>query len=146
MKLPEIKSPFNKEVSFGSMFSACFDIEAAEDIILVPNRPTAVPTGLQFRDDLDRTFRKCYCVQIMSRSGLSLKGVQVFNAPGIIDGDYTDEIKIILNYVGEGEYKVSKGDRIAQGTIVEVSYEQLNLRSISNAGTTRTGGLGSTGI
>lgn len=145
MKLPEFKSPFNKEVNFGTTLAACFDIESAEDVILVPNKPTAVPTGLFLLDNNDKYFNEYYCVQIMSRSGLSLKGVQVFNAPGIIDTDYKDEIKIILNYIGEGDYKVSKGDRIAQGMLVELSYDQVNLRDSSDAGSTRTGGFGSTG-
>ena len=144
MKLAEYKSPFNKEVKFGTNLAACFDIEAAEDVILVPNKPTAVPTGL-FLVSEDKYFRDYFCVQIMSRSGLSLKGVQVFNAPGIIDADYKDEIKVILNYIGEGEYKVSKGDRVAQGMIVELSYDQFHLRDMSDAGRTRTGGFGSTG-
>lgn len=145
MKLPENKV-FNKPVNFGTKFAACFDIESAENVTLFPNKPVAVSTGLFLSDDMSK-YTKQYCyIEILSRSGLSLKGVSVFNAPGIIDMDYRDEIKIILNYVGEGQYKVSKGDRIAQGNLVELSDSQVNLRNRSNASSTRTGGFGSTGI
>lgn len=145
MKLPNNKV-FNKPVTFGTKFAACFDIESAENLILVPNRPVAVSTGLFLSEDMSK-YTKQYCyVEILSRSGLSLKGINVFNAPGIIDMDYKDEIKIILNNVGTLDYKVSKGDRIAQGKLSELSDSQVNLRNISNAGSERTGGFGSTGI
>lgn len=55
-----------------------------------------------------------YWAAIYSRSGLALKSIWVANAPGVIDPDYTGEIRVML-YNGSGKnYSIAHGDRIAQ--------------------------------
>jgi dUTP pyrophosphatase len=139
---------FNKPVKFATNFSACFDIESTEDVILVKNKPVAVPTGLFISDNISASVLAYCYISILSRSGLSLKGVSVLNAPGIVDLDFRDEIKVILNYVGDGEFKLPANSRVAQGMINSLSYEQKMLRGISNVlfgANNRVGGFGSTG-
>lgn len=52
---------------------------------------------------------------ICPRSGLAARhGVTVLNAPGVVDSDYRGEIKVVLANLGEEEYVVKPGDRIAQ--------------------------------
>ena len=68
--------------------------------------------------------------QIRSRSGLSLNsGIIVLNAPGTIDADYRGEIKVILINLGEGDFFVSRGDRIAQLVINKIYRPEFKLIS-----------------
>lgn len=76
---------------------------------------------------------------IRPRSGLAAKyGVTVLNTPGTIDGDYVDEWKVILMNHGEGSFRVSRGDRIAQVLFVVDPGWSSEARE-------RDGGFGSTG-
>jgi dUTP pyrophosphatase len=71
--------------------------------------------------------------------------VSVLNAPGTIDSDYRDEIKIILYNSGHTTFKVTPGDRIAQlviAPVVQIKWVETDERTQ----TERTGGLGSTGV
>lgn len=53
--------------------------------------------------------------QVRPRSGLALKyGVTVLNAPGTIDADYRGEVKVLLINLGDEEFVVKPGQRIAQ--------------------------------
>lgn len=64
---------------------------------------------------------------VLSRSGLSLDGVIVANAPGLIDSNYRGKLKVILTNTNH-EYKIfKKGDRIAQFMILssDISMEQM---------------------
>jgi dUTP pyrophosphatase len=54
------------------------------------------------------------CALVCSRSGLALRGLAVANAPGIIDADYTDTIKVLLHNRTQGDWVIEAGDRIAQ--------------------------------
>lgn len=87
-------------------YDAGWDLYASETTTLKPWG--VVPTGLAIR------IPRGYVGFIMSRSGLSAKeGVFVLNAPGVIDADYTAEIKIVMATL-QKSYKVIKGDKIAQ--------------------------------
>ena len=50
--------------------------------------------------------------RIAPRSGLSLKHSLAVNA-GVIDADYTGEIKVVLVNLGSKKYEIQKGDKIA---------------------------------
>jgi dUTP pyrophosphatase len=104
--------------------SSCWDLCSAVDLSIVPNATVAVPTGLVV--NMPGNFE----MQVRSRSGMSLKGIVVANAPGTIDADYTPnpdsdpfnyEIKVILRNQSEKTYDISVGDRIAQAAFCEVS-------------------------
>jgi dUTP pyrophosphatase len=85
-------------------------------------------------------------MMICSRSGLALKhGVSVANAPGIIDAGYRGEIGVILQNLGQEDYTIHVGDRIAQAVFVPYAPAQFIYTDdlpISGRG---TGGFGSTG-
>jgi len=55
---------------------------------------------------------------VCSRSGLASRGIFVANAPGIVDPDYTGEIKVILFNGSQEPHYVRQGDRIAQVLII----------------------------
>lgn len=81
------------------------------------------------------------------RSGLALKkGISVLNTPGTIDSDYRGEIKVILANLGEEDFVIERGDRIAQ--IVVAPVQRGNLVEVDNLDETArgSGGFGSTGV
>lgn len=97
--------------------SAAYDLYAYEvdernvpQQIVIPAHTIgrAIKTGIRLRPP--RGFVTLVC----SRSGLASKGLYVANAPGVVDPDYTGEIKVIL-YNGSGStQRIISGERIAQ--------------------------------
>jgi len=71
-----------------------------------------------------------YEIQIRPRSGLAVKnGITVLNAPGTIDADYRGEIKVILINLSKKNFKVSKGQRIAQMVlcpVIKAEFEEVD--------------------
>lgn len=93
----------------GHKADACFDLKASDDTIIPSNGFGTVRTELAIRIPAG------HVGFIMSRSGLASKhGVFVLNAPGIIDAEYSGEIKIVLGNMGDYNYSVERGDKIAQ--------------------------------
>ncbi|GAB5488952.1 MAG: dUTP diphosphatase [Parasphingorhabdus sp.] len=121
--------------------SAGMDIRAAETTIIQPGKRGLVGTGFAF------AIPAGYEVQVRPRSGLALKkGISVLNTPGTIDSDYRGEIKVILANLGEEDFNVERGDRIAQ--IVVAPVQRGNLVEVSELDDTDrgAGGFGSTGV
>lgn len=129
--------------SYATISSAGMDLLAAnhEDITLKPGMRTLVKTGLSI------ALPEGYEAQIRPRSGLALKnGITVLNTPGTIDADYRGEIGIILINLGEEEFTITRGMRIAQmiiGHYVRAEFEEVAELEQTGRG---TGGFGSTGI
>lgn len=118
--------------------SAGYDLYASEDAVIAPNSVKIIGTGV------GTELSPGYVAFVCSRSGLAAKnGVAVLNAPGIIDEDYQQEIKVILMNFGVTPLLINKGDRIAQ--LVLTKYE-TGLDSGSENFAQRQGGLGSTGV
>jgi dUTP pyrophosphatase len=124
--------------------AAGMDLRAAvtEDrpIVLLPGKRALVPTGLVM--ELPHGFE----AQIRPRSGLAFKnGITCLNTPGTIDSDYRGEVKVLLVNLGDEEFTVTRGLRIAQMVVAPVVQATLELR-IEAGGTARgAGGFGSTG-
>jgi dUTP pyrophosphatase len=122
--------------------SAGFDLYALNDAFVEDGDVAVVSTGVSV--DIPEGHYALVC----SRSGLAAKyGVFVLNAPGIIDADYRQEIKVILakfpNSMDNGRFQINKGDRIAQLLFGQCD---VNILSRVTADAERTGGFGSTGI
>jgi dUTP pyrophosphatase len=111
-----------------------------EPIVLKKGERFAVPTGLSF--EIPDGFE----IQIRPRSGLALNhGVTCLNAPGTIDSDYRGEIKVVLINLGDKDFEINNGDRIAQmvvAPVVQCKFEIANELSSTVRG---EGGFGSTG-
>lgn len=125
--------------------SAGWDLYAAENALIPPKNTRAVSVG--FRIELPEDVE----MQIRSRSGLSLKGLTVANAPGTVDSDYRGEVKAILRYEGNGDcfedgFQIKKGDRIAQAVFAWVPRLGLSQVDSLNETDRGTGGFGSTGV
>ena len=88
-----------------------------------------------------------YEVQIRPRSGLAAKnGVTVLNTPGTIDSDYRGEIKVILINLGEQDFVINSGDRIAQMVIAPVTQASFTKADTLSETERGAGGFGSTGV
>ena len=118
---------------------AGMDLYAVEDVILWPNEPVAVRTGLSI--ELPRG----YVALVWDKSGFALKeGIKTM--AGVGDSTYRGEYKVVLLNTTNQYYYVDKGDKIAQLLIQPVM--QAEIEEVHNLSeTTRgTGGFGSTGM
>jgi dUTP pyrophosphatase len=124
----------------GSTGAAGWDIYSAEETIVFTKRKTVVKTGLSIE------LEHGYEAQVRSRSGLAASSnVFVLNSPGTIDEDYRGEVKVMLFNLGDVEYRVKKGERIAQLVVAPVQLVEWELVDELNATERGVGGLGSTG-
>lgn len=90
---------------------------------------------------------KGYVMQVCSRSGLAIKnGVQVLNAPGLLDSDYRGELGVILVNLSDEPFEVRTGDRIAQ--IMITRCENIEQKEVDELSTTERGdgGFGHSGV
>lgn len=107
---------------------------------IAPHSTRMIGTGLALRPPPG------HCILICSRSGLATRSIFVANAPGVVDPDYTGEIKVLLfNGSMEAAY-VKHGDRIAQALFVPFAAAGDFVEVRSFAPTERgPRGFGSTG-
>lgn len=110
-------------------------------LVIKHGKSAIIPTGLFFE------IPEGYEIQVRPRSGLAAKnGVTVLNTPGTIDSDYRGEIKVILINLGENDFTVSCGDRIAQMIIAPVTQASFSICENLSQTDRGTGGFGSTGV
>lgn len=110
-------------------------------LVIKHGKSAIIPTGLFFE------IPEGYEIQVRPRSGLAAKnGVTVLNTPGTIDSDYRGEIKVILINLGENDFTVSCGDRIAQMIIAPVTQASFLICENLSQTERGTGGFGSTGV
>ncbi len=123
--------------------SSGIDLAAAinEPVIMEPKDRILLPTGFMFAIPIG------YEAQIRPRSGLALKhGITVLNSPGTIDSDYRGEVSVILINLGIQNFKISRGDRIAQMVFAKIERGVLIDVEILSKTSRGTSGYGSTGI
>lgn len=114
------------------------DIE--NTMVLKPFERVLVPTGIHLAIPVG------YEGQVRARSGLALKhGITLANGIGTIDSDYRGEVKVILINLGNEDFEVNKGDRIAQ--LVFLKHENIKLVEVETLDETSRGdgGFGHTG-
>lgn len=100
-----------------------------------------IPTGLHIA--LPAGFE----AQIRPRSGLALKhGVTVLNTPGTVDADYRGELMVLLINLGDRDFVVNAGERIAQMVITR--HENADFIIVEELDETERGegGYGHTGV
>ena len=86
-------------------------------------------------------------VQVRPRSGLALKhGVTCLNTPGTIDSDYRGEVKVILANLGDEDFVIQRGDRIAQLVVAPVTHAAMVEVETLDDTARGAGGFGSTGV
>lgn len=143
-----ILAPGGKLPRRGSARSAGFDLFAAAPCTVPASRALddggvavgralvstgialAIPSGMYGR--------------IAPRSGLAVRsGIDV--GAGVIDGDYRDELRLLLFNFGAEPFEIHEGDRVAQ--IVFERIAEPDIVAVDRLdGEDRGGGFGSTGL
>ena len=142
IKVDIVNKSSNPLPEYQTSGSAGMDLRASisESVVLNPLERMLIPTGLFI--ELPEGFE----AQVRPRSGLALKqGLTVLNTPGTIDSDYRGEIGVILVNLSNEKVEISKGDRIAQLVVAEVSRIAWNEKELLNSSERGAGGYGSTG-
>jgi dUTP pyrophosphatase len=130
--------------AYETALAAGMDLRAAvaEDapLTLKPMARAMVPTGLAFAVPAG------FEAQVRPRSGLAAKaGITCLNTPGTIDADYRGEVKVILINLGEEDFVIRRGDRIAQLVIAPVASARWQEVESLDETARGAGGFGSTG-
>ena len=115
--------------------------DIGKSVSIGPGKTAIIPTGISV--SIPENFE----IQIRPRSGLAAKSqITVLNTPGIIDSDYRGEIKVILINLGNKEFVVEKGNRIAQMILCPIAKAEF--KEVEDFVETKRGakGFGSTGI
>lgn len=121
-----------------TMFSAGYDFVSPVDFVIPAHGVSGVIDG-QVSIELDP-----WCVLLVFvRSSWGFKhGITLVNGTGVIDADfYPNTIKFKFRNDSDEDFKVKKGDRIAQGIILQYQKTENDTLSCS----IRDGGIGSTG-
>ena len=129
--------------SYETSVAAGADVRAFlnEPVVIPVGKRAMIPTGLFF------AIPEGFEIQVRPRSGLAAKnGVTVLNTPGTIDSDYRGEVKVILINLGDADFTVNNGDRIAQLIVAPVT-QGIFVKTDKLDETERgAGGFGSTGV
>jgi len=175
------------EPTIGTEFSACIDLYAAHDLKLHTGETNLIGLGVKidlqelasnlFFDDVPieewdqalsaieckvrvrewKKFLSSHYIKLSLRSSMAMKGYRIANSEGIIDLDYPDEIKLIVEkpvclddltenssdclcHVEIYTEVIDKGAKIAQAMICEHKTNLFGVRTKEK----RIGGLGST--
>jgi len=126
-----------------SKFSSGVDLLSAKatDIVLKPGKVKLISAGIKIM------IPEGYEGQIRPRSGLALKhGITVLNTPGTIDSDYRGVVKVILINLGEKDFKIQRGDRIAQLVIQKIFFPNFKIVDTLDKTKRGEGGFGHSGI
>lgn len=143
LKIKIINKSHHPLPSYGTFEAAGMDVRAylpEDPVIMKPGQRALIPTGLYMQ------LPSGYECQIRPRSGLALNyGLTVLNSPGTVDADYRGEIGIILINLGQNDFTVNDGDRIAQ--MVIKSYARVEWEPVEELDRTKRedGGFGHTG-
>lgn len=148
MELGIVRLPHGEDLAlpaYESAGAAGMDLRAAvavdRRLIIKPGKRALVPIGLIF--EIPDGFEG----QIRPRSGLAFKqGVTCLNTPGTIDSDYRGEVHVLLVNLGEEDFVVERGMRIAQMVIAPAKQAKIVERSLAEQTERGSGGFGSTGM
>ena len=130
--------------AYESTGAAGMDLRAAvpddRPLLILPGKRALVPTGLilEIPEGMEG--------QVRPRSGLAFKhGLTVLNSPGTVDSDYRGEVKVLLVNLGDEDFAVTRGMRIAQIVFAAVTQATVEERSLAGGTARGAGGFGSTG-
>ena len=136
LSLPARQSPEAAGFDLYANVKNSIEIKKGERVLV----PTGIMLALPFG----------YEAQIRPRSGLALRhGVTVLNTPGTVDSDYRGELCVLLINMGNENFTICRGDRIAQMIIAKVEMikfiettEPLPDSQRGSRGYGSTGGMG----
>lgn len=131
----------SKIMAFNSFITWNEDKTVLESVTIRPGGRALIPTNLFI------ALPEGYEAQIRPRSGLSIKkGITCLNILGTIDADYRGNVGVVLVNLGNENFEIKQGDRIAQMVICKV--EQISWKTVLELDSTDRGeqGFGHSGI
>ncbi|CAR28164.1 hypothetical protein ZYGR_0N06550 [Zygosaccharomyces rouxii] len=135
----QLRGPNAKVPTKGSTSAAGYDMYSAEKTLIPKRGQNLVSTEISI------TVPQGTYGRVAPRSGLAVKnGIQT--GAGVIDRDYTGEVKVVLFNHTDKDFEINVGDRIAQ-LILERIVEDASVVVVESLDETSrgTGGFGSTG-
>jgi len=137
-----INKSSNPLPSYETIGSAGMDLRAnlEKSIIIKPMERLLIPTGLFMEIPFG------FEAQIRPRSGLAIKhGLSLINCVGTIDSDYRGEVKIPMINLGNENFTIEHGERVAQLVLAQHGIVEWQLEEKLNESERGAGGFGSTG-
>ena len=102
-----------------------YDLHSSVDIKLASKKVTLVKTAISI------SLPKDIGGFVLPRSGLSSNHlITLINSPGLIDPGYTGELIVPLINHSEKNYKIKRGDRIAQ--LVFINVQNIEFEVVNN--------------
>ena len=143
MKIKIVNKSKHPLPEYATPGSAGMDLRANIDapITLAPGERKLIPTGIHIALPVG-----CEA-QVRPRSGLALKyGIGLANMLGTVDADFRGEIGVILINLGQEDFVVNDGERIAQMVITK--HERAEWVVVYELDETERGegGYGHTGV
>ncbi|KAL1389230.1 hypothetical protein pipiens_012267 [Culex pipiens pipiens] len=124
--------------SKGSVKAAGFDLKSAYEYTVPARGKQLVMTDIQVQLP-----EGCYG-RVAPRSGLAVKNFIDVGA-GVVDEDYRGNLGVVLFNHSDNEFKVARGDRIAQFICERIFYPELEEVASLTETERGAGGFGSTG-
>lgn len=115
-----------------------FDLYASKELTIKPGETVIVPTGVAVK------FPLLWGGMIRPRSGMTAK-TKLRVQTGTIDNDYTGEIGIIVDNIGQDEIKIDKGLKLAQMVLEHIPLVDVKVVDELEHGVRGEKGYGSTG-
>ena len=129
-----------KTPTYSHFDDAGMDLYAISDVLIKVGERFQVPTGISMEIPVG------YVGLIWDKSGLSHKhGLKTLG--GVIDSGYRGEILVGMINLGNEEYKIEKGHKVAQMIIQEkISVEFEEVGELDNSSERGGSNFGSTGL
>jgi len=124
----------------GSALAAGYDLYSSESALIPSHGQGLVATDVSIVVPVGTYGR------VAPRSGLAVKH-GISTGAGVIDADYRGEVKVVLFNHSDKDFKIEKGDRIAQLVLEKIVNAEIQEISAEELDTTErgVGGFGSTG-
>lgn len=121
-------------------WDAGFDVESEDEVIIPAGESVLINTGLHLE------IPPGWVGVLKSRSGLSVKFKLEVGA-GVIDSGFEGEVRVHLYNFGIDDYKVMKGNRIAQLLLLPVpDVEWIVVSELDGSSSRGEKGFGSSGV
>ena len=143
MKIKIVNKSKHPLPEYATPGSAGMDLRANIDapITLAPGERKLIPTGIYIALPVG------YEAQVRPRSGLALKyGIGLANMLGTVDSDYRADVGVILINLGQEDFVVNDGERIAQMVIAKHETAEWDVVEELDETERGEGGYGHTGV
>jgi dUTP pyrophosphatase len=118
----QLRNPQAKIPTRANPWDAGADLYSVENGRLRPGQRRLFDTGVALE------LPDSYVGYVCPRSGLATKyGITIVNSPGVVDSGYRGTLLINLINLGDEDYWVDVGDRIAQLIVQQVTFPNFEL-------------------